>query len=306
MKITQKLRTIVADFSNLENQYSNGTIEIPVEFTDSEFTDWDMFFSCQILNFESYNYIAKLVNNKIVLPLSVTYYAGVVTISIYGMKGDLVKTSNNIAFNIIESNPTADQVQPVSTDWATAVKDYVDAYTAERINKITPSINGLNFHWFIGQTDTGVIAKGDVCTIDPTSFHWLINGIDTGVVALGRTELNPATNALLGGIKVGNDLTIDSTGVLGISSDTVVNATLVDANWTGTKPYIYELEVNGVVESSNQFVKPSSTITEEQFDALSACKLVVSHQEINKIVFKALGDKPTVNIPIEVTLKGGK
>lgn len=129
---------------------------------------------------------------------------------------------------------------------------------------------------------------------------------DTAITALQADSTVTATDERLGKIKVGNDLTIDSTGVLGISSDTVVNATLVAANWTGTKPYIYELEVNGVVENSNQFVKPSSTITEEQFDALSACKLLVSHQELNKIVFKALGDKPTIDIPIEVTLKGGK
>lgn len=81
---------------------------------------------------------------------------------------------------------------------------------------LTPTINATNKHWFIGSTDTGIVAEGkdgnsphvgqnghwyvgdtdtgieahghdgSVCTIDPTTKHWKIDGVDTGIVAEGK------------------------------------------------------------------------------------------------------------------------
>ena len=52
-------------------------------------------------------------------------------------------------------------------------------------NGITPTI-GLNKHWWIGNTDTGVVAEGaNGATPEIIGGYWYINGVSTGVKAQG-------------------------------------------------------------------------------------------------------------------------
>ncbi len=60
-------------------------------------------------------------------------------------------------------------------------------------NGVTPHIDSTTKHWFIGETDTNIVAEGQdgvTPTIDNTTKHWLINGVDTGVVAEGQDGTN--------------------------------------------------------------------------------------------------------------------
>ena len=222
MKIIQNGRSITADFTDIENQFSAGTVIIPVEFNDTTFEGYQMFYSAQLQNFETYNYIAKLVDNNIVIPLAVTYYQGTITISIYGIKGDLTLTTNNIAFNIIESNPTADQVKPVSTDWAQAVKEYTDAYAAEKYSKIIPTIN-------------------------PESKHWHIGGVDTGVLAEGHVDIRPATKNSVGGVSIGDGLIVSVDGKVSVAKKIELTKTLNVGGWNSK---IYDLAIPEVKQNS--------------------------------------------------------
>lgn len=54
---------------------------------------------------------------------------------------------------------------------------------------ITPSIDSTTKHWFVGDTDTNIVAEGqDGITpyIDSSNKHWIIGTTDTGIVAEGQ------------------------------------------------------------------------------------------------------------------------
>ena len=71
---------------------------------------------------------------------------------------------------------------------------------------LTPRIDPITKHWFIGETDTGVLAEGQngadgadgkdgaTPTIG-TDNHWYIDGVDTGIVAQGQDGETPIIGA---------------------------------------------------------------------------------------------------------------
>ena len=84
-----------------------------------------------------------------------------------------------------------------------------------------------------------------------------------------------------------------------------VTATLSASSWTGdSAPYTYTLEVADVTNISNQELLPALNITEEQLTALQAANIQDGGQSAYTIVLKAFGDKPTIDIPIRVIVRG--
>lgn len=84
-----------------------------------------------------------------------------------------------------------------------------------------------------------------------------------------------------------------------------VSATLVASNWTGASaPYTYTLAVTGVTANSNQELLPALTITEEQLTALQAANIQDGGQAANSVTLTAFGDKPTIDLPIRVIVRG--
>ena len=84
-----------------------------------------------------------------------------------------------------------------------------------------------------------------------------------------------------------------------------VSATLFASNWTGASaPYTYTLAVTGVTANSNQELLPALNITEEQLTALQAANIQDGGQAANSVTLTAFGDKPTINLPIRVIVRG--
>ena len=84
-----------------------------------------------------------------------------------------------------------------------------------------------------------------------------------------------------------------------------VNVTLSSGSWTGSAaPYSITVTVNGVTTTSYQLIKPSDTITATQLNALQAANIQSGGQGSNSITLKAFGEKPSINLPIEVVLLG--
>ena len=84
-----------------------------------------------------------------------------------------------------------------------------------------------------------------------------------------------------------------------------VTATLSASSWSGdSAPYTYTLAVNGVTATSNQELLPALNITEEQLTALQAANIQDGGQAANSVTLKAFGDKPTIDIPIRVIVRG--
>ena len=84
-----------------------------------------------------------------------------------------------------------------------------------------------------------------------------------------------------------------------------VEATLLAANWTGdSAPYSYTLTVEGVTKTSNQEILPTANITWEQLIGLQGTNMIDGGQDTNTIILKATKNKPTVDVPIRVILRG--
>lgn len=85
---------------------------------------------------------------------------------------------------------------------------------------------------------------------------------------------------------------------------TIVDVTLLAANWAGTEaPYTYTAAVAGVTTTSTQDWANSTSITEEQLTAWQAANIVDGGQGVGSVTFKAFGAKPTVDIPLRCILR---
>ena len=89
------------------------------------------------------------------------------------------------------------------------------------------------------------------------------------------------------------------------SISTAVELTLSASSWTGdSAPYTYTLSVTNVTTTSNQELLPALNITSEQLTALQSANIQDGGQSADTIVLKAFGDKPTIDLPIRVILRG--
>lgn len=89
------------------------------------------------------------------------------------------------------------------------------------------------------------------------------------------------------------------------NKSTTVNATLSASSWQGSSaPYTYTLSVSGVTATSNQEILEALNITATQLEALQGANIVDGGQSANSITLKAFGEKPTIDIPIRVILRG--
>ena len=93
-------------------------------------------------------------------------------------------------------------------------------------------------------------------------------------------------------------------GFDGVKS-TIIDGTLIASNWVGTTaPFTYSLDVEGVTATSNQEVLPAVGISTEQLEALQGANIVDGGQGEGYMVLVAHGDKPTIDIPIRIVLRG--
>lgn len=159
--------------------------------------------------------------------------------------------------------------------------------------------------WFVGTSDSNVVYQWDV-----DKAAWVNAGAlkgpkgdkgNTGEAGKsayeaaqdgGYTGTETAFNSLLA--QVGNK----------VDKSTIVNVTLLAANWAGTEaPYTYTATVAGVTTTSTQDWANSTSITEEQLAAWQAANIVDGGQGVGSVTFKAFGAKPTVDIPLRCILR---
>lgn len=179
----------------------------------------------------------------------------------------------------------------------------------------TPHINEDDKHWYIGETDTGVVAEGqdgisptatvvqtdtgatitivsgettstvDLSNgvtphIDETTNHWFIGETDTGVLAKGTT-------------------TVTTTAV-------VLTGILTADGWTGeTAPYTQVVTISGIDETSRPYLYPilSDTVEtglEQQKQWGYITKAVTS---ADTITFSCYKTKPTIDINFEAEVR---
>lgn len=109
----------------------------------------------------------------------------------------------------------------------------------------------------------------------------------------------------INGTNDSNMMKIDE--VLGNKADSSVSveAVLTVSGWVGdTAPYTQELPIEGLGAAQNGSIGVSQSATMAQNDVALQAVLFVSGQEESKLIITANGVKPTVDIPVSVTLLG--
>ena len=90
-----------------------------------------------------------------------------------------------------------------------------------------------------------------------------------------------------------------------VSSSSLVTATLTAAGWTGSAaPYSQTILIAGVTATSANELLPGSGITADQLKALQAANIQDGSQAAGSITVKAYGDKPTINLPVRIIVRG--
>lgn len=207
-----------------------------------------------------------------------------------------------------------------------AVFNFTIPRGADGNDGVTPHIDSTSKHWYIGNTDTGIVAEGEDGTngtngvtphIDPTSKHWYIGETDTNIVAEGENgaagadgaSISASASAISGGHRVTisstdaqvSDVTfdvMDGTEIIQTSSDDRT-VTLTVVGWTGASvPYTQTVTVSGMTSSIVPIIAPSysdtvATALEQQAEWSKITKAVSG---TDTVTFKCYEDKPTVEL----------
>lgn len=85
----------------------------------------------------------------------------------------------------------------------------------------------------------------------------------------------------------------------------VVTTTLTASGWTGSAaPYSQTVAVSGITATSVNNWLPTVSATQEQIEAWDAANIKDGGQSAGNATLKAWGDKPTVDIPVQVVIGG--
>lgn len=133
------------------------------------------------------------------------------------------------------------------------------------------------------------------------SDTWMPSAADVGAETAGAAAA--ALSAHDGDVEAHGDIRDAVEGKADRS--TVTAFTLPTASWTGDgAPYSCILTVEGVTAGSHQELLPGEHVTAEELEALQAANITDGGQAAGSITLKAWGDKPTVDIPVRVILRG--
>lgn len=143
--------------------------------------------------------------------------------------------------------------------------------------------------------DTSVSTKQSAITA-----NGILKGDGTGTVtAAEETEVELV------------ELTADSIGaaskqyVDSVATGTALSVTLASASWTGTAaPYTYTISNSAITATSNQELTPATDITADQLTALQNANIIDGGQAAGSMTLKAFGEKPSVDIPVRIIVKG--
>lgn len=177
------------------------------------------------------------------------------------------------ALGAINAIDTAVGELNVQADWNEANMES-DAYIKNRPMAFLPS-------WHAGSHGIG-----------GTDF---VSPASIGAAALAHASRHAASGA--------DPITPESIGAAGTSS--ALPATLLAASWAGAEaPYSYTLPVTGVTANTAVEVLPPLNPTVEQLEALQGANMQDGGQSAGGITIKAYGEKPAIDLPIRVIVRG--
>ena len=88
-----------------------------------------------------------------------------------------------------------------------------------------------------------------------------------------------------------------------VNLPTHVLTTLSPDNWVGTTaPYTTSIVVEGVRDTTEALVTTPFDITVEQYHALSHAEIITGCTTTGRVILKAYGEKPTIDLPVDILL----
>lgn len=225
--------------------------------------------------------------------------------------GDLSKSTNNNKENVVsitnelnenKLDKTGDATNTtVTINEAITDEEITDGTLGDIIGKVKKNLASITEN--IGDTNSALqeIAErvGDLSNLETESNADLVGAVNEVKNNLGNksTLSTTAKSSIVAAI---NEL-VNSKANISIST----NFTLSASSWTGdTAPYTYTLQVDGATESSAVEILPQSSLTTEQVDAMINAIIANGIQSNDSITLYAYGDKPNVDLPITIIIRG--
>lgn len=81
-----------------------------------------------------------------------------------------------------------------------------------------------------------------------------------------------------------------------------IQTTLSAASWNNAT---YTINDSNIYSDSTIILSASNSITVNAYDAMCKAKVILSSQTNGTVILKALGDVPTIDIPVTITVQGG-
>lgn len=175
-----------------------------------------------------------------------------------------------------------------------------------------------------GKTGAVTLAASDVGLENVDNTSDANKPISTATqTALDEKQPSITANGVLKGDGEGNvtaaeeaevelvDITPDSIGaaskeyVDSVATGTTLSLALASASWIGAAaPYTYTISNAAITATSTQEVSPATDITADQLTALQSANIIDGGQAAGSMTLKAFGEKPSVDIPVRIIVKG--
>lgn len=84
----------------------------------------------------------------------------------------------------------------------------------------------------------------------------------------------------------------------------VLSGTLSASAWSSSAPYSQVLTIQGITANTNGVIGLADTATKTQYEIASVANLRKIAQSTNTVTIMAYGEKPTIDIPIEIIVLG--
>lgn len=190
-------------------------------------------------------------------------------------------------------------VEGVATD-----TDYIDMYVSGGTNAKRPLVLQNNSSG-TGNVGVGTATPSEklevVGNVKATKFKG--DGSELTNVPYPVTSVAGKTGAVMlaaSDVGAASKQYVDS-----VATGTALSVTLASASWTGTAaPYTYTISNSAITATSNQELTPATDITADQLTALQNANIIDGGQAAGSMTLKAFGEKPSVDIPVRIIVKG--
>lgn len=152
----------------------------------------------------------------------------------------------------------------------------------------------------VEETDAVNVRAAEKIATGYLQIKGILEGDGTGAVTAAQETEVELVELTADSIGAANKEYVDSVAI-----GTTLSATLSSASWTGTAaPYTYTISNSAITATSTQELSPATDITADQLSALQDANIIDGGQAAGSMTLKAFGEKPSVDIPVRIIVKG--